>query len=427
LKYTKHIIFTLLSLVVIDSFRWISYTGLLNFGFFTYISIFLIYLSIYFLIKIAISSNWKKFTPVNIQNSIKLWIGINGINFVRGLFLAKDYWDYKFLFFSALSFTLVCLAFFVGNNMQRSLIVFKFVLKYLFPFGFLLIPLAIATNLELYSRIMISISLFILFIPFLRFRYKVLIVLVAVISILLVIGFRSNIIKISFSLLLLLVYYLNMNKRWLRIFNFSLFAMPIIMFLLAVSGTFNVFEDISNSKKLQVTTDQSSGETLGGDSRTFLYVEVLNSINKRGNFLIGSGMSAGYDSVLIDVSNGTYNNKRYECEVGMLNVLMQSGLIGVLIYFLVVLKVSFLAINHSSNRLAKILGLYISFRWLFSFVEEFTQYDMNFYFFWLTVGLVSSNEFRNMNDKEIKNWIRSIFANSKKFIKSKYSHTVLRP
>lgn len=410
MKYKKHIFFTLVSLIVVDSFRWLSYGGFLSLDFSTYIAICLIYISIYFLIKIAFSSNWKEITPVSVQTMMKLWIGISSINFVRGLFTAKDYWDYKYLFFSALSFILICLVFFIGNNLQKSLIVFKFVFKYLFPLGFLLIPITLVTNEELYSRIMIPISFFLLFIPFLKFKYKVLIVLVAVTSVLLVISFRSNIIKITFSLLLLVVYYINLNYRLLRIINFSLLVVPLILFTLGVSGIFNVFEDISNSKELQVTTNQTTGETLGGDSRTFLYVEVIQSISKNGSLVFGNGMCEGYESFVIDVSNGTYNNKRYESEVGILNVLMQSGIIGVVIYFLLLFKVSFLAINHSSNGLAKVLGLFISFRWMFSFVEEFTQYDLNFYFFWLVVGLVSSNEFRAMNDKEVKNWIRSIFV-----------------
>ncbi len=403
MKYKKQIFFTLVTLVIVDSFRWISYAGLLEIESSTYIAVFLIYISIYFLLRITLNSNWKIETPKTVPNLINLWIGINAINFIRGLFLAKDYWDYKFLFFSAITYVLISLVFYVGNNLQQVVIVFKFVLKYLFPFGFLLIPLALVTNEELYSRIMIPISLFILFIPFVKCKHKVLIILVAVTSILIVISFRSNIIKISFSIFLLLVYYLKINYRWLQILNLGLFAIPITLFILAVSGTFNVFAEISDSKELAITTNEVSGETLGGDSRTFLYVEVLQSIKNNGNFIFGSGMGTGYESFLIDVSNGTYNNKRYTSEVGILNNLLQTGLIGVLIYFIVLFKVSYTAISQSSNMLSKILGLYISFRWLLYFIEEFTQYDLNFYFFWLAIGLVSSGKFRTMNDKQIKN------------------------
>jgi hypothetical protein len=409
LKYKKHIFFTLISLVIVDSFRWLSYGGFLNVDSSTYIASFLTYISIFFLIKIALNSDWKKNTPMSIQNLLKFWIGLNVLNFVRSFFLAEDYWDYKYIFFNAVTFSFISLVFFIGNNLQKAVIVFEFAFKYLFPFGFLLIPLTLATNEELYSRIMIPISLFILFIPSVKFKNKVLIILVAVISILLVFSFRSNIIKIAFSTVLVLVYYFNVNYRFLRILNISLFAIPIVLFILAVSGSFNIFTDFSENRDFQIETKADSAETLADDSRTFLYVEVLQSITNQGNFFIGSGYAGGYESIVIEVSEGTTHNKRYDCEVGILNILMQSGLSGVLLYFLLLFKVSFMAINHSSNRLAKILGLYISFRWLLSFVEEFTQYDLNFYFFWLAIGLASSNDFRSMNDKEITTWIRGVY------------------
>lgn len=411
MKYKKYIYFALISLIVVDSFRYISFAGFLNLDFATSLSAFLTYVSIYYLVKIALNSNWKSLTPSGVQNLIKIWIGLGGLSLIRGIISANDYWDYKFVFLDALCFVSICLVFFIGVNLQKTLIVFRFVFKYIFPFGFLLIPLTLATNPELYSRIMIPISLFLLFIPFLKFKFKALILLVAVTSILMEIGFRANIIKISFSVLLLLVYYLNISRVWLRIINIGLFAIPIVLFTLATTGVFNLFQDISNTKDLQITTNQTTGETIGGDSRTFLYVEVFQSIHKRGeSLLFGSGVCEGYDSFAVDVSNGTYNNKRFGTEVAILNILLQSGILGVVVYFLLLFKVSFLAINHSSNSLAKILGLFISFRWMFSFVEEFTQYDLNFYFFWLVMGLLSSSEFRAMNDKEIQNWIRSIFV-----------------
>lgn len=407
MKYKKQIFFTLFSLVIVDSFRWLSYGESLNLDSSTYVAIFLIYISIYFLIKITLNSNWKKNTPTTIQNLLKLWLGLNCINFFRSLFLANDYWDYKYLFFSAVPFILITLVFFIGNNIQQTAIVFKFVLKYLFSFGFLLIPLTLVTNPELYSRIMIPGSLFILFIPFVEFRYKVLIIVVALTSIFIEVNFRSNIIKISFSILLLLIYYFNLNYRFFTILNAILLALPFILFSLGVSGKFSIFDEMAKNSDFQIETNVQSGETFADDSRTFLYEEVLQSIIYDGNFLIGSGYTKGYDSVLIEVTAGSSRrNKRYDCEVGVLNILMQSGLLGVLLYFLLLFKVSFMAIKHSSNRLSKMLGLYISFRWLLSFIEEFTEYDLNFYFFWLAIGLVCSNDFRSMNDKEITSWIR---------------------
>jgi hypothetical protein len=413
-KYKIQLYFTLISLVIVDCFRWLSYQGFLNVGFSTYIALVLIYCSICIFIKIALTSGWRENAPTIIRKLIKLWICLNVLVFSISIFLANDYWDYKYLIFNAITFVLISFVFFIGNDEQLTAIVLKFVFKYLFPFGFFLVPVTFATNPELYSRIMIPISLFILFIPYIKWRYKLLIIIIALTSSLIEINFRSNLIKISFSIMLLLIYYLNLNFRFLRIINVTLLVGPLVLLVLSVTGQFSILTEIAENSDFQIETTSNPGETFADDSRTFLYVEVLQSIMNDGNFFFGSGYTKGYNSVLIEVTDGSARkNKRYDCEVGILNFLMQVGLLGIIIYFILFYKVTFLAINHSSNGLAKILGLYISFRWLLSFIEEFTQYDLNFYFFWLAMGLVSSNRFRAMNDREVIKWFESIFQKNR--------------
>ena len=149
-------------------------------------------------------------------------------------------------------------------------------------------------------------------------------------------------------------------------------------------------------------------ENLLGDTRVFLYHEVLSTMNNRINWLIGGGSSAYYDSVWFYDDGGTMKGKRYGTEVGILNILLRYGIIGVLLYGLLLFNVSRIAITQSNNRLAKMIGLLIAFRWLLSFIEEYTQYDLNFYFFWLIMGLVSTSFFRKMNDKQIRKYLQAI-------------------
>jgi hypothetical protein len=52
------------------------------------------------------------------------------------------------------------------------------------------------------------------------------------------------------------------------------------------------------------------------------------------------------------------------------------------------------------------LGLVIASRWMLSFIEEYTQYDLNFFFFWLIMGLVSTAAFRKLNDEEVQNFFK---------------------
>lgn len=409
MRYYKSILFTLIALVIIDVIRYLSWVGDLAGGYATYILTFLFYVSIGIFIKIAYTVGFgSNNIPKSIQNLFKLWLFWNIFSLIRGGFLASDYWDWKFLLFSSLSFSLIPLVFFLGKDLLVTKTIFKLTLKYLFQFGFLFIPLTLVTNEELYSRLMIPISLFILFIPYLKFKWKLLIIIVATISILMVVGFRSNIIKSGFSVLLLLIFYFHnyIKQGWLRLIHLSLFAIPILMLTLAVMDSYNVFSQTEEEEEGYSTTNKvGEEENLMIDTRTFLYVDIFTTLENSGNWLFGEGAAGSYQSDWFYDDGGAIQGKRFGCEVGILNNLLRNGIIGVILYFLLLYAVSFLAIQHSANILSKMLGLFIAFRWTYSFVEEFTQYDLNFFFFWIAIGLVSSINFRRMTDSEIINYL----------------------
>jgi hypothetical protein len=256
---------------------------------------------------------------------------------------------------------------------------------------------------------MIPISLFILFIPFVKWRWKLLIVLVAIVSVSIALGFRTNIIKITFSLILLLIYYLRvfLNLRILKLLHLFTFLVPIILLGLAIWGNYNFFTNIAeNNAGNTVENKDGKLEDLAGDSRTFLYVDIFSTLNRTGHWLIGEGAASKYDTVFFDdLGDG---RGRYASEVGMLNILLNNGLIGVIIYTLLLFTISRIAITQSNNMLCKLIGLFIAFRWLISFIEEFTDFDLNFYFFWIVLGLVSNYTFRKLTNKEIKLFFQSI-------------------
>lgn len=411
MNYFKLIIFTLISLIIIESLSYIVSVEAINLGNSTLISLALSYISILILIFIAYKESFGYFEiPNSIKDLYLIWLFWNVFNLLRGALLAADYWEWKDLIYSGVSFSLIPLVFFLGKNIKIALITFRFVIKYLFLYGFVFIPLTLVTNEELYSRLMIPVSLMILFIPFLKFKWKVLVVIVAIVSIVMVIGFRSNVIKIIFSILLLTSWYFRnyINRYWLSLAHFSLFAIPIILFSLAISGHYNIFEETAKEEGYKTINQAGEEENLMDDTRTFLYVEVLSSLDQTNDWIIGKSAMGSYQSDWFTDDGGAMNGKRAGCEVGMLNILLRNGMIGVLIYFLILFTVSRYAIIHSSNYLSKMIGLYIAFRWTYSFVEEFTLYDLNFYFFWIAIGLASSARFRNMDDQEITSYFELI-------------------
>lgn len=406
MKHSKLIIFTLIAVILTDIYRKLGAVGSLNLESGTMVATVLNYSSIAILIFLAWKVGFEKNeTPQVIRYLFSIWVLWNILSLIRGSFFAEDYWDWKAILLYSLAFSFIPMTFFIGRNIDFAKIVFRFVITILFPFGFILIPLAFVSSIELYSRIMIPVGLFLVFLPFLKYRWKLLVIIVAVTSIVMVIGFRSNIIKIAFSLGLILIYWLRnfipkISIRFLRIF---LFALPIVLLVLAVSGKFNIFSDLGGDEGY--TTQNSSGEVqnLMADTRSGLYRDVLATMDQSENWLMGEGAGGRYQTERFDYLGD--GRGRYGSEVGILNILLYHGLIGVSIYFLLLFSVSYYAIRRSNNTLAQLLGLYIAFRWTYAFVEEFTQYDLNFYFFWITVGLVSSARFREMSNDDIKQFL----------------------
>ncbi|HEY4111798.1 hypothetical protein [Puia sp.] len=406
MKYSLLILFLLFFIILSDGLLNVANSGH-NEDYFTFLSLVVRYLALLILIFIAAKSSWRNNIPKPVYILFVTFLGWNIITIARGVFSAAGYWDWKFLLLNSLLFFLIPLSFFVGKHLPFAQLVFKYVLKYLFLFGFVTIPLALVANRELYSRLMIPISFFILFIPWLKGRWKKLIVLVACASILVVIDFRTNIIKIGLSMLVLLLYFFRNYLRWLvKPVHAVLFLAPIVLFYLGITGSYNIFAQAEKSGSYTVKAQKGDlGEVnLTGDTRTFLYEEVLSTLYTNGSVMAGEGATGTYTTEYFETADDT--GRRYGSEVGVLNLALYSGTIGVLIYLGVLFSCSWYAIYRSNNFLCKMLGLVLAVRWLLFFVEEFTNFDLNTFFLWLIMGLVANSNFRSMGNAEVRAFFR---------------------
>ena len=92
--------------------------------------------------------------------------------------------------------------------------------------------------------------------PFLKSKWKFLILIVTVISISLAIGFRANLMKIFISFSLLSIYYFPgiLRLKFIKTIHLILFLGPVILFGLGVSGAFNIFSLIEKDIDSFTTT-----------------------------------------------------------------------------------------------------------------------------------------------------------------------------
>ncbi|WP_299797907.1 hypothetical protein [uncultured Maribacter sp.] len=236
-------------------------------------------------------------------------------------------------------------------------------------------------------------------------------------------GARSHVLKFGFASLFGASLYF--KSAWfyvkaIKIGRILFLITPIALFFLGITNIFNVFkmqEYISGDFTFERTDtygDQRQ-ESLVDDTRTFLYEEAIISAINNKYVLFGRSFARGYDSYFQVkraekigdiVSTDTIDRIS---EVAIINIFTWMGITGVVLYFFVFLKVTYLAIYRSNNSYIKIVGLYLSFRWMYGWVEDFQRLDISTLTLWMLLAICLSKSLRKLNNREVARYIQSIF------------------
>lgn len=359
-----------------------------------------------------ITQNKKKINKVTLL--VNLYLIYNLVNIVRGLFVADIYWDYKALFNNGLALLLPIVSL-VFVNVNSVGLVLKFYIKYTLP---LILFFFIFISSGAVGFYLVPISFLALFLPIIKKEWKYIVIGLSFFVIFLDFGARSNVVKFIVPMLFSSLY---IFRKWItkiiyQVLRNILFVLPFLLFFLAVFSDFNVFKigEYADGSLKQQKTSSVSGEVieedLAADTRSIIYIEVLNTAEKYDTWMFGRSPAKGNETeAFSSLSDLTGKSERYGNEVAILNVFTWTGVVGVFLYFLVFYHASFLSINRSNNTYSKIIGLYLAFRWCYAWVEDINYFTLTTYTLWMIVGISLSPSFRKMNDKEVKLWINSIF------------------
>ena len=335
------------------------------------------------------------------------------ISIIRGLLEVQGYWEWKGLISNVMGLLLMLVVYTATNKVAvQSLL--SFYVRYALPLFLILIFLITAGA---YGFYLMPISFLLLFLPALSTKHKIILFSFATVVLLANLGARSNVIKFAIPLIILLIYYLRsyLSTTILESARLILIITPFVFFILGVTGVFNVFGMDEYIGEQNVTKTDHEGrqyeENLAGDTRTFIYVEVLQSAIQNDYWLFGRTPARGNDSPSFGAESFEFTGRyeRLANEVGIANVFTWMGVVGVISYFLIFLHASFLAVNRSRNIYAKMLGVYVAFRWLFSWIEDVNNFTLNYFMLWIMIGLCFSYSFRMMTDYEVTIWIRGVF------------------
>lgn len=347
---------------------------------------------------------------------VNIYIYWNVVCILRGVFVADNYWEWKALLGNSFLLLLPILVYTINNSFASQIII-KTWFKYSFIIFIPVFPFLWGDGV---GKFLIPFSFLLLFISILNFKWKVIVLLVAVFVILFDITARSNVIKFVVPLLIGCLFYVRrfVSVKFLLFFRLLLLFFPLLLFFLAITNVFNVFKmedyvgDYNTKSKSNLRNDGPGEESLTSDTRTLLYYEVIQSAIKNEYVFLGRTPARGNDSVTFGDYNKeklqTGKQERFSNEVSILNIFTWLGGVGVILYFLIFFKASYLAIKESNNFFVKLIGINVAFRWTYGWVEDFSVFDLSNIFLWIMIGMCFSDSFRKMNDKQMKIWVKGI-------------------
>lgn len=336
-----------------------------------------------------------------------LWVTVSAL---RGLiFQAEFYWDYKELIQNTACLLLPSLIFVIYFPSYAQAIIYRW-MRYALPLFLIFFFLIDAAA---YCRYLSIILLMGCFIPAMIRKWKVFFICLLIFLFFADFTARSQMIEAMMCFVISFSYPFvkRCSHMFLKLVHNSIYLLPFILFSLAVSGVFNIFNMEEYLSDIQVQNTSGDDESLIADSRTMIYQEVLLSAINNNYVLFGRTPARGYDSMQFGggdskVYDTTKRFERYESEVLHPNVFTWLGLIGVILYSLIYLKSSYNAVLRSNNSYVKLLGLYVAFRWMYGWVEDYNRWDIMNISLWMMISICYSPYFRRMTNEEMKQWVR---------------------
>lgn len=338
------------------------------------------------------------------------------ISCIRGAFIAENYWEWKQLITGFLTLSLPILVY-IFDKANITLCILRYWFKYAIIAFILFLPFLSTGAYHFYLGPIFLIGCFI---PILPKKWRIILGGLLIIMLFINLGARSQVIKSAIVLMIALGIHFRkfISNRILQIVHLTCYILPIILLYLGISGTFNIFEDLSSNKgkyiQRKVVNGQVVEDDLSADTRTFIYIEVIKSALQHNYVIWGRTPARGNDSMAFGALNAeelkTGKYERHSNELCHTNIFTWLGLIGVVLYSLIYLRSSYLAVYKSNNIYIKFLGCFIAFRWAYGWIEDINRFDIANISLWMMIAMGLSVQFRNMNNKEFANFIKKIFV-----------------
>lgn len=409
----KIISFLVLVVTIFSVQMWLKIT-ISNTLFFWTVNFFLLFLIFQFSVKqkTVIIKNYLSYVDFSIISLYFSWLLFNTI---RGGILAENYWEWKQLINGVQSLSLPTFVYIFSVPFIISKVL-NYWFKYALIFFLFLLPFLGTGAYHFYLGPIFVVGCFL---PIVPKKWKFIIGLLLITMLCVNLSARSQVIKSAMVLLVSIgIFYRKfVTYRLIKFAHWVFYISPITLLFLGLSGTFNIFENLASNKGNYIETKIVDGqiveEDLSADTRTFIYEEAIESAFKHNYVFWGRTPARGNDSMTF----GTYSAEvlktgkyeRHANELCHINIFTWLGLIGVVLYSLIYIRSSYLAVYQSNNIYIKFLGCFIAFRWAFGWIEDMNRFDILNIALWMMIAMGLSQQFRKMSNKQFQIWLINIF------------------
>lgn len=367
------------------------------------VQFFILLLELTYITKLGL---WKKYSVI-VWFSIWAFIGV-----IRGIYVADCYWEYNQLTIGTMCLSLPLLVYVFDDPKYALKVNNAWVRWCVLPFFVFFFWTCGPT--QFYLAPMFFFACFFFEIPK-KWRF---IIGVCLLLMALQFGARAQVMKVAIGVCFALAYQFRrlVPNVYMHLLHWFFYVIAVLLLYLGISGQYNFFKDgVSGggdrTGKYEYTNkDTGKSEDLASDTRTFIYQEVITSAVAHEYVLFGRTPAMGNDSSFFDDINKNYSKPtRFMNEVCQPNIFTWLGLVGVILYSLIYLRASWLAMYRSRSFALKVIGCLIAFHWAMGWMEDTNLFNISNISLWMIIAMGFSEKFRGMSDGEFVLWFKQIF------------------
>ncbi len=211
---------------------------------------------------------------------------------------------------------------------------------------------------------------------------------------------RSNMITLFIVVLAYFLVYLLNNKRIIWITCLGLIFVPLVYaVMMLINPGYSIIEVL-----LDMILQRTGDEYLATDTRTFLFWEMAEDLNKNNAWLLGKGALSHYYSNYFAASRSAEADaaSRIGCEVTFLHLLLRSGIIYAVAYYSLIVSAVVSALKKSQNRFLIFVAIMASGWCFFSSISYLNGCNYLHLGFFLLLGCCLSKHWLEFSDADIK-------------------------